>query len=618
VDPLPGIDDGAGTPARPASGPGPEPGTAGTCAAPSVGSGRERTPYPLAVRLVAAALGAGAVAAMCWSGLNHDVRYVLGGMRASGRGGIPASGTFVHRPLAYRWLLSWLDRLTAGPVAVREAWLRLLVIAVTAAAVWWLRTGLARRMPRREANAVAGAVGLALLAAPAWDFLQPEWVAVLFAVAGLAAALAPRRTWLAVTAGGVLIALAVLVKYTTAPTALLPLGVLTVLDRRRGWLTTAVVAAVATPAGFTLAILVQPREWRWFDELSALNPNTPLQHGLRPADVHALITTVGTEALMNPVVALLPAAVTLLARGSSSRGARWAWPLLTAAGVAGVLAALVVQGQWFQYHLAALPVLAAALCGLAVARRPGLPLLGGALLLRGALLLGVAVPLLSGQSWGWRHAHESAAYALVCTVVVATLIAASLPGRWGARGWGRPGGARHLPVLAITLALAVPVWPTTPYSYDTRHSTFTALERARTRHEVSGWMADVRKRIGADTPVTYLAFGDNAYLLGNPTHCRYPTPDFLQRTRYDRSITGLASYRENLRCLDDPSSRYAVLDTFWFPLGQVAPGAAAAVRTRFDCAHPVAALPAYHLVICPRRGTGGRTDEQAGGGTSGR
>ncbi|MFJ5611794.1 hypothetical protein ACIQCJ_20675 [Streptomyces sp. NPDC093221] len=618
---VPDIDDGAGTSARPAPGTDRAPGLdARPEAVPTPrgpdqgdrdgGPGRTTTPYPLPVRLAAALLGLAAVAAMCWSGLNHDVRYVLGGMRASGRGGIPASGTFVHRPLAYRWPLSWLDHLTAGPVAVREASIRLLVIVVAAAVVWWLRQGLARHLPRREANAVAGAVGLALLFAPAWDFLQPEWVAVLCAVAGLAAALAPRRTWVAVGLGGVLVALAVLVKYTTAPTALLPLGALLVLDRRRGWLTTA-AAAVAAPAGFALAILVQPREWRWFNELSALNPNTPLQNGLHSADVHALITTVGTEALMNPVVALLPAAVVLLARGSASRAARWAWPLLTAAGVAGVLAALVVQGQWFQYHLAALPVLAAALCGLAVARRPDLPLLAG------ALLLGVAVPLIAGQSWNWRHAHETAAYTLVSAVVVATLLTASLHGRARVQARVRvrarvPGQVpvrapspglllRSVPALALLLALAIPVWPTTPYSYDTRHSTFTSLERADTRHELTRWLTGVRHRIGADTPVTYLAFGDIGYLLGNPTHCRYPTPDFLQRTRYDRSITSQVSYRENLRCLSDPASRYAVLDTFWFPLGQVAPEAADTIRGRFDCHRPVAALPAYHLVVCPRR-----------------
>ncbi|MBD0737854.1 hypothetical protein [Streptomyces sp. CBMA29] len=609
---VPDIDDGAGTSARPAPGTDRAPGRDARPEAvpaprgPDEGdrdrnrnSDRTTAPYPLPVRLAAALLGLAAVAAMCWSGLNHDVRYVLGGMRASGRGGIPASGTFVHRPLAYRWPLSWLDHLTAGPVAVREASIRLLVIVVAAAVVWWLRQGLARHLPRREANAVAGAVGLALLFAPAWDFLQPEWVAVLCAVGGLAAALAPRRTWVAVGLGGVLVALAVLVKYTTAPTALLPLGALLVLDRRRGWLTTA-AAAVAAPAGFALAILVQPREWRWFNELSALNPNTPLQNGLHSADVHALVTTVGTEALMNPVVALLPAAVVLLARGSASRAARWAWPLLTAAGVAGVLAALVVQGQWFQYHLAALPVLAAALCGLAVARRPDLPLLAG------ALLLGVAVPLIAGQSWNWRHAHETAAYTLVSAVVVATLLTASLRGRVQTRVRLRAplprALLRYVPALALLLALAIPVWPTTPYSYDTRHSTFTSLERADTRHELTQWLTGVRHRIGADTPVTYLAFGDIGYLLGNPTHCRYPTPDFLQRTRYDRSITSQVSYRENLRCLSDPTSRYAVLDTSWFPLGKIAPATAAAVRARFDCERPLATLPAYHLVICPRRG----------------
>ncbi|HEY5837200.1 hypothetical protein [Streptomyces sp.] len=544
---------------------------------------------PHAARIAAAVAGVVAVAAMCWSGLNHDVRYVLGGMRAAGDGGYSASETFVHRPLAYRWILASLDRLTAGPVAPREAWLRLLVIALTAAVVWWLRAGLTRRLPRREANAVAAGIGLALLFAPAWDFLQPEWVAVWLAVAALAAGLGLRRLRYAVPAAGALTALVVLVKYTTAPTALLSLGALVVLDRRRGWWTAA-AAAIATPAGFVLAIAVQPREWRWFNELSALNPNTPLQNGLHVADLRQLVDTVGTEALMNPVVALLPAAVVLLAGGSGR--ARWAWPLLTGAGVAGVLAALVVQGQWFEYHLAALPVLAAALWALALVRYPHRWVLAA------TALLGAAVPAVAGQSLAWRGAHAGLAYSLL-SAVTAVAFGAAFSGR------GRPlrGGAppRYGTAAVAVLALAIPAWPTTPYSYDTRHSAFTALERARTRQDVSRWLDGVRDRIGPGTPVTYLAFGDIGYLLGNPTHCRYPTPTFLQRTRYDREITGQTSYRENLGCLDDPGARYAVLDTFWFPLSQVAPEVSAAVRARYDCAAPSATYPALHLVVCPRR-----------------
>jgi hypothetical protein len=49
------------------------------------------------------------------------------------------------------------------------------------------------------------------------------------------------------------------------------------------------------------------------------------------------------------------------------------------------------------------------------------------------------------------------------------------------------------------------------------------------------------------------------------------------------------------------AARYAVLDTWWFPLGQVAPEASAAVRARYDCATPLATDAAFHLVICPRR-----------------
>lgn len=563
-----------------------------TAAPQPPGPGPRGTAAPLIARALAAVAGLAAVGAMCWSGLNHDVRYELGGMRAAGRGGIPSSGTFVHRPLAYRWLLSGVDHLTWGSVGLREALIRLVVIVVTIAVAWWLRAGLARHLPRREANAVAATTGLALLFAPAWDFLQPEWVAVLLAVAALAAGLAPRRSRYAIPASGVLLALVVLVKYTTAPTALLPLGALVVLDRRRGWWTAA-AGAVATLAGFGLAILVQPREWRWFNELSALNPDTPVQNGLHAADLHLLVSTVGSEALMNPVVALLPAAVVLLARGSATRRARWAWPVLTGAGVLGVLAALVVQGQWFEYHLAALPVLGAALWGLALARHPSRTMIGV------SALLGIAVPLIAGRSLAWRTAHEGAAYTLVAVMTVAALAAAAFFAMGRPAGWSAP--LRYATAIAAVLTLWIPAWPTTPYSYDTRHAGFTARERHDTRHDLTRWINGVERRIGPDTPVAYLAFGDVGYLMGNPTHCRYPTPDFLQRTLYDRSVTGLASYRENLRCLDDPTARYAVLDTSWFPLDKVAPQVSAAVRERFDCARPIASYPALHLEICARR-----------------
>jgi hypothetical protein len=257
-----------------------------------------------------------------------------------------------------------------------------------------------------------------------------------------------------------------------------------------------------------------------------------------------------------------------------------------------VLTALVVQGQWFQYHLAALPVLGAALWALALARHPHRPLLAA------TALLGVATPLVAGRSLPWRSAHAGLAFGVLSAVVLAVFAAACAvpprPPRYGQYG-------RYGAIAAAVLALAIPAWPTTPYSYDTRHSSFTALERARAREDLSRWLDGVRERIGAGTPVTYLAFGDIGYLLGNPTHCRYPTPDFLQRTRYDPEITGQVSYRENLRCLDDPAARYAVLDTFWFPPAQVAPEVSAAVRARYDCSAPVDTYPALHLVICPRR-----------------
>lgn len=547
----------------------------------------------------AVAVGVCLIALMCWSGLNHDVRYSLGCIRVARRGGLAASEIFVHRPLAYRWSIAGLDTLTAGPVAVREALIRLMVIALSLGAAWWLRAGLLRRLPRPEAGAVAAAAGVALVCAPAWDFLQPEWVAVLAATAAVGVALAGRRTALAVSLSGVLLALAVLMKYTTASTALVALGVIAVLDRRRAALSAA-AATVAAPAGLALAVLIEPREWRWLHEFSALNPNSVFHTGFGAEQAHELLSSVVNESLLVPVVALLPISLTLLIRASATRGARWAWPASTALGLAVVLGAVVVQGQWFLYHLSVLPVLGAGLWALAITRH---------LVRRGhapagpvgvTALLGIAVPLTVAQPLSWRTTHGTAVYSVLAAVVLSALVTVFVTARPRVRDvrsnrWVPVGAA-----LALTLAVAIPAWPKTPYSFDIRHSNFTAQERAKAGQELSHRLDGLRDRIGADTPVVYLAFGDTDYFLGNPTHCHYPSPVFLQRTSYDAGITGLASFTENLRCLDDPTARYLVVDPAWFPSKRVAPAVQQAVRASYDCTGPTAFSEAG-LRICTHR-----------------
>ncbi|MCX5400931.1 hypothetical protein [Streptomyces sp. NBC_00102] len=549
--------------------------------------------------ITAAAGGLCVIAFMCASGLNHDVRYSLGGIRATHRAGLAASEIFVHRPLAYRWTIAGLDALTAGPVEVREALIRLLVIALSVGAAWWLRAGLLRTLPRREAAAAAVAAGAALVCAPAWDFLQPEWLAVLLSTAAVGAALAGRRTVLAVSLSGVLLALAVLMKYTTASTALLALVVLVVLDRRRAVLS-AVAAVLATLAGFALAVGVEPREWRWLHEFSSLNPNSVFRTGFGPDQAHELVKSLINESLLVPVVALLPAALVLLIRTSTTSRGRWAWPALTVFSLAVVVGTVVVQGQWFLYHLSQLPVLGSALWALAVTRHltrhgrvPAGPV--GA-----TAVLGIAVPLVVGQSLAWRTTQGIVTFALLAVVVLLALAAALTAGRHRAADTRPRRGAAVGAVVALALATAIPAWPTTPYSFDIRHSDFTAQSRTKAVRDLTHRLDGLRARVGPDTPVVYLAFGDIAYSLGNPTRCRYPSPAFLQRTAYDPDVTELTSFEENLDCLDDPAVRYVIVDPAWFPLKRVAPSVREAVGTLYDCTGPTAFSDAG-LRVCPRR-----------------
>ncbi|MEV4051396.1 hypothetical protein AB0J55_09415 [Amycolatopsis sp. NPDC049688] len=513
---------------------------------------------------------------------------MLGTLQTAGRAGLSPSEVFVHRPMAYRLVLALGDAGGALPVPVREAVVRVLALVAVLLVSLLLRAGLLRYRPAPEATAVAAATGVALALAPNWDFLQPEWLAAVFAAGAVGAALRIRQPVPAALLGGVLLALTVLVKYTTAPTALVALGVVAVLDRRRALLTGLLGAPVCLGL-FGLTVLIEPREWRWFGELSTLNGASPLSRGFASSDVRALVSTVLNEALAVPMVALLPVSVAVLARLSPGRRARLAWLLLPAAVVVVVLAAVVLQGQWFQYHLAALAPFAAALGGLALARwsaEHGGPPRALVLL---AVVFGVGIPIVSAASTEWRLAHGTPVYAvLVALVVVGVLVALKDRGR----SW---------PVLAAISAVAVfavPVWPSAPYSFDAIHADYTNSERAAAARTDERLFAPVRTQIGADARVVYLAFGDMAYFFGNPTACRYPAPVFVQRGTYIPAVRGLESYRENLACLEQADAEYLVVQPSWLAVDRLPPDVAAVVRSRFDCDR---AWPAGELTVCPRR-----------------
>ncbi|MDQ0377981.1 hypothetical protein [Amycolatopsis thermophila] len=510
---------------------------------------------------------------VAWIGLGFDVRYVLGGLRVTGG----STDVWVDRPLAYRWLMDGLGAVDVGSVGTGEGLVRLVALAFVAGAAWWLRAGLTRWVRPGEASAVAAAVGLALALAPNWDFLQPEWVAAVFAVAAVGAALTPSTAVLA----GLLLALAVLVKYTTLPTALIALGVVAVLDRRRA-LVAGATAVVSGAALFGLSLLA-PREWRWLREAWLFDEAASRSAG-------AVVRLAANEAVLVPMVALLPASLVVLLRVSRRR---WTWLVLTVLAVAAVLGAAVVQGQWAQYHLAALVPFAAALWALAIARwtlvhgRPPWTLVGA------TVVVLFAARVFLGASFAWRSGHGLVAFGLLGGLVVLSALACAVePGRHGRQ-------LLSVPVLVGLLALTVPVLPTTPYSFDGVHADYTNAGRVDIEHKFTEELLAVRDRIGADTPVVYLAFGDIAYFLGNPTPCAYPSPAHLRSGTYQQSLRGTASYAENVACLSDESVRYVVLQPLWIDSSELPPEMTAAVLERFDCTR---ALVDDDVAVCPRAG----------------
>jgi hypothetical protein len=103
---------------------------------------------------------------------------------------------------------------------------------------------------------------------------------------------------------------------------------------------------------------------------------------------------------------------------------------------------------------------------------------------------------------------------------------------------------------------------------------------------------------GPDVPVTYLTFGDWTYFIRNPTVCRYPSPLFLQRTRYTLTHVGSPSYEENLACLSEPTSRWLIMDQNWFRISKTPPEVQARIHAQWNCSD---GFESGGLKICPRR-----------------
>ena len=500
--------------------------------------------------------------------------------------------TFVHRPMANRLAMAGLDALAAGPTPLREKIMVGCAIVAVAGAAATLQLSLLRRTD----PIMATAVSLGVFASLSWVseayVLQPEWTATVLAVGALGLALlalspSPHR-WLPPLlfgAAGVLLAIAVLQKYTTVSAALLALFVVAVVDRRRGLLL-AMLSGTLTVALLGLTFAVGRYEWQWFTETSRLNPTS----GLR---LDAFGEWAVNWAWNNPVLLAWPAAAALAARLTGRRV--WAWG--SALGYVVVLAVIVLQNQFFGYHGTPLLPVAAAVVVFAAVRwtqRSGTLLLG---LLPLAGWVGISRAVYPAPiAWRFDYRFAMAGWLLVVIVVVAGLVwlQARRPRVESSRVFASNSTQRAVTGVLLAVALTFPGWPATPYGFFGQDRSRRSEVERQTELLADG--AAVRAAVN-EASVAYLADGETVYVVGNPTPCAYPGAVVLYRSNV-AGVSDLRSFTDNLACLDDEAAEFLVLQTWRVPFDELDPRVGEAVARNFDCDPGIAVR---ELLICPRR-----------------
>jgi hypothetical protein len=556
---------------------------------------------------VGVAAGVALATASLALGLNGDVQYVLGALRVHDGGHFTAFiDTFAHRPIAYRAILGAMAKLASvlgvgeGDLGSFEVLMRLMGIALSVATAATLIRALQGRIGRAEAWTIGVAVALSLGLAANWDFLQAEWFATLFVALSVAAALGPSRTLPATVLGGLCVVLVIAVKLSTAPLSLLALLLVAMLDLRRALLVAA--AAVGWAIVWLLVCLATPMELTWMRDMIALNPESPLRTGFGVAQLGSTLDVLGSKAALAPWIALTPAAVVLLTRTVATARRRLLVSLSCTAALLLAVAPLVVQGQWWLYHLGGLPPLAAALVALAVVRwwraTGHLP-----------LFLVVALPAISlamtaalSMSVEWRAAQGGSVMNGLAVVAAALGVWAAATAR-PSPPWAAPAPPAFRAVLAlglgILLAFAPALVPMCGWSLDPNIVSYSNEGWASLESKDRAGLERLSARIGRRVPVVYLAYGDVAYHMGNPTACRYPSPLWLQRGVWYPYLRSFASYRDNVECITRPgSAEYLILQPGWLNPGRLQPEVQSAISTEFDCE---AAVSSGEVVVCPRR-----------------
>ncbi|MFC7618745.1 hypothetical protein [Microlunatus sp. GCM10028923] len=552
------------------------------------GSGRTLRParggmWPAAV-VIMVGLGGAVV-----QPLNGDIRFEAGAESASWWG---IAETFTHRPLAYRLMTAAAfapARLFGEGGAGFEIALQVIALVLCAAAAARLGRALVRRgVPGPVAGPLAVAVGAAAAFQGAVSVWEPDWLATVLTVLAVAVGLtgAGRRTRLVTgLLAGILLAAAAAIKIVTLPIALIGLIAIGWLDRRRA----PVVLGSAVAAGLAWIGVVAvrwPVELTWLIELSVLQPN---QDGLLGRAASGL----GGALLTWPVLIMVPAAILLLSAGRSGTDRLRTGGVLAAVVLLG-LAPAILQRQYFVYHFAALPVLAGALLVPAAVRAGRV---GASRLLAGLVTGTIAAAVLTRMPADWRLQHQAAILAGLGALMIITAVA--VRPRPGIRP--RPSDDRLWPAAVIAAASmittllpgqtsTVPLVDGPAGLLNVNTAAVTAAQRETGRR--------IRAELGAGTPVLYLAYGELAYFVGNATPCRYLSPTWLQRARYNPEIRHTRSYADNLSCLAAPEPRVLLLQTDWFRLGRQPASLRQAIERRYDCS---TAPEIDGILLCPRR-----------------
>jgi hypothetical protein len=538
--------------------------------------GGRRSPYwwPLVALPAAAAV----VYTALTRRLTGDLHYVLGALRTGGAAGYSPSEIFTHRPYFYRWFIAGVDRVSFGSTpAVREAVIGALGMLLAAAAAYGLFLALSRRVTAREAALTAGATGLALILAPRNDFLQPEWAAVVLTVFAVAVALGPSRPWPAALLAALPLGLAVMMKYSTAATAAIGVLLVYAVDRGRA-VRLCLVGVPAAVALFGLSLLGGSHEWQWTEDMPQINQSALSRTGIRPGFMlDRSVDFLADRAVESPVLLLLPGALLLVLSQVQGRGRRVELLLIALTIGLGAQAVVVVQGNWFLYHGAQMPVLAAAVWGLAVggARRSP-PWCFGAV----SLLYGVLPVLYAAAPTGLQQTYVAWVFGVLALL-------AAFVDVLRARGTaGRPARLVWPVALAGVVCLAASIWPGSPHLVQYGKVRMTGAEYLNGMRNSEAEADRLRAEMPAGAPVLYLAFGDTTYYVDHPARCRYPIATFLQRTRYLADVTELKSYRENADCVDHDTAPYAILDRAWFRPAKVDPALWRRITAVYDCPPP--------------------------------